>query len=222
MLILGDHSNPVKPGSSSLQFSTNPKEIFRKQYAALFDLMIPDNIAAIAHEMFAKGLIAHQTLQDCMTDTRKPADRAYSLLNALRVTIDQPGMLKKLIEVLKNNEAFKSIAEEMECDKPGSSSQQCSTDPKEIFRKQYSALFDLMIPDNIAAIANKLYSEGLIAHQTLQDCMNDARKPADRAHSLLNALHVTIDQPGVLKKLIEVLKNNQAFRSIAEEMECDI
>ena len=97
-----------------------------------------------------------------------------------------------------------------------------STDPKEIFRKQYAALFDLMIPNNIAAIAHELYSKGLIAYQNLQDCMNDARRLADRAHSLLNALHVTIDQPGVLKKLIEVLKNNEAFRSIAEEMERDI
>ena len=116
MLILGDHSNPVKPGSSSQQSSTNPKEIFRKQYSALFDLMIPDNIAAIANKLYSKGLIADETLQDCTTDTRKPADRAYSLLNALCVTIDQPGVLKKLIEVLKNNEAFRSIAEEMERD----------------------------------------------------------------------------------------------------------
>ena len=79
-----------------------------------------------------------------------------------------------------------------------------------------------MISDNIAAIADELYSKGLIGDETLQDCMTDARKPADRAYSLLNALRVTIDQPGVLKKLIEVLKNNEAFRSIAEEMERDI
>ena len=96
--------------------STDPKEIFKKQYAALFDLMIPDNIAAIAHEVFAKGLIAHQTLQDCMNDARKTPDRAHSLLNALRVTIDQPDVLQKLIEVLNKHEAFRSIAEEMERD----------------------------------------------------------------------------------------------------------
>ncbi|XP_019860328.1 PREDICTED: uncharacterized protein LOC109588620, partial [Amphimedon queenslandica] len=106
--------------------------------------------------------------------------------------------------------------------KQSCSTQQSQTDPKEVFREQYGALFDLMTPENIAAIANKLYSKRLITDDTLQDCMTDARRPADRAHSLLNALRVTIDQPGVLKKLIQVLKNNEAFRSIAEEMERDI
>ena len=95
--------------------------------------------------------------------------------------------------------------------------------PKEIFREQYAALSDLlMIPENIAAIAKHVYSEGLITDDTLQDCMTDARRPADRAHSLLNALRATIDQPDVLEKLIQVLKNNEAFRSIAEKMERDI
>ena len=79
-----------------------------------------------------------------------------------------------------------------------------------------------MTPENIAAIAYEVYSEGLITDDTWQNCMTDARRPADRAHSLLNALRVTIDQPDVLKKLIQVLKNNEAFRSIAEEMEREI
>ena len=101
------------------------------------------------------------------------------------------------------------------------STQQSQTDPKEIFREQYGALFDLMTPENIAAIANKLYSKRLIGAETLQDCMAEARKPAERAHSLLNALRATIDQD-VLTTLIEVLKENEAFRPIAEEMECEI
>ncbi|XP_019860147.1 PREDICTED: uncharacterized protein LOC109588418 [Amphimedon queenslandica] len=96
-------------------------------------------------------------------------------------------------------------------------------DSKEIFRKHYAALSDLlMIPENIAAIAKQVYSEQLISQETLQDCMTDARRPADRAHSLLNALRVTIDQPGVLANLIKILKKYEAFRSTAEEMEHDI
>ncbi|XP_019859937.1 PREDICTED: uncharacterized protein LOC109588201 [Amphimedon queenslandica] len=111
----GDNSSqdPAKPGSSS---ATDPKIIFQEKIADLYKLMTPENIASIAYEVYSKRLITDETLQDCMTDARRPADRAHSLLNALRVSIDQPGVLKKLIQVLKNNEAFRSIAEEMEHD----------------------------------------------------------------------------------------------------------
>ena len=113
MSFLGDCLT-AKPGNSSQKSQTNPKEIFRRQYAALSKLMTPDNIAAIADELYSKGLIGDETLQDCMTDTRKLTDRAHSLLNALRATIDQPGVLTNLIKVLKDNEAFRSIAEKMQ------------------------------------------------------------------------------------------------------------
>ena len=103
-----------KPSSSSQQ---SHQEIFRQKSFTIFKMITPDNIAAIAHGVHAEGLIPAVALQNCMISTRSIDERAHSLLGALRVTIDvQPDQLTNLIRVLKDNETFQFVAEQMEND----------------------------------------------------------------------------------------------------------
>ena len=65
-----------------------------------------------------------------------------------------------------------------------------------------------------------LYAKKLISHPTATECLNTGRPVHDRCASLLFALKATIDsQPQAMETLIEVLKNNEAFLEIANEME---
>ena len=65
-----------------------------------------------------------------------------------------------------------------------------------------------------------LYAKKLITDTTATECMNAGRPVHDRCASLLFALKATIDgKPQEMKALIEVLKNNEAFLEIANEME---
>ena len=92
---------------------------------------------------------------------------------------------------------------------------------KEIFkRKYYDALSNQMTPPDMEAIADDIYASGLITYETLEACR--ANSTTDMGHTLLDALTVIIDQPGVLTALIDVLKKFPAFKSIAREMEREL
>ena len=63
----------------------------------------------------AKNLITDTTATECMNAGRPVHDRCASLLLALKATIDlNPQLMITLIEVLKENEAFKEIADKMD------------------------------------------------------------------------------------------------------------
>ena len=77
-----------------------------------------------------------------------------------------------------------------------------------------------MTPPDIEAIADDIYSLELITPETHEACM--ANSTTDRGHTLLDALTVIIDQPGVLTALIDVLKKFPAFKPIARKMEHEL
>ena len=53
--------------------------------------------------------------------------------------------------------------------------------------------------------------------------MNTGRPVHDRCASLLFALKATVDgKPQAMKTLIEVLKNNESFKDIADKMDLEV
>ena len=78
-------------------------------------LAAPSNLSGVIISLYAKELITDTTATECMNAGRPVQDRCASLLFALKATIDlNPQLMITLIEVLKENEAFKEIADKMD------------------------------------------------------------------------------------------------------------
>ena len=90
-----------------------------------------------------------------------------------------------------------------------------------MWKKYYADLYELLaVPDNMSAIAPRLYSEELITDDTLDNINSTNSKNREKAYLLLRALKATIDtRPQSLKTLIEVLKRNDAFKVIVNKMD---
>ncbi|XP_019854498.1 PREDICTED: uncharacterized protein LOC105313470 [Amphimedon queenslandica] len=94
----------------------------------------------------------------------------------------------------------------------------------EVLRENFDTLSDILAaPNNLSAIIMSLYAKKLISDTTATECMNDGRPVHDRCASLLFALKATIDgKPQAMNTLIEVLKNNEAFKEIADKMDLEV
>ena len=95
---------------------------------------------------------------------------------------------------------------------------------KKILRKHHADISDLLaVPDNMSAVASRLYSEELIPEEAYDNISTIGRTGHDKAISLLHALRATISiEPQSLKTLIEVLRRNKAFKAIADKMDEDV
>ena len=95
---------------------------------------------------------------------------------------------------------------------------------KRVFKKHYADLSDLLaVPDNMSAIASRLYSEELIPEDTFDNISTIGRTGRDKAESVLRALKAAISmQPQSLKTLIEVLKKNDVLKAIAEKIDLEM
>ena len=91
------------------------KKVLRKNFSEISRILIvPSNLSAIAMDLYSDDLISYDTLTEC-NDNRTIQARSFSLLSALKATIDtKPQLMGTLIEVLKRNVASKDIAEKME------------------------------------------------------------------------------------------------------------
>ncbi|XP_019859679.1 PREDICTED: uncharacterized protein LOC109587898 [Amphimedon queenslandica] len=111
-------ANLVSPSvpSSKVVDKEKAKKVLRKNFDKLSAILAaPNNLSPIIMSLYAKELIADATSTECMNAGRPVNDRCASLLFALKATIDgKPQEIITLIEVLKNNEAFKDVAKEME------------------------------------------------------------------------------------------------------------
>ena len=95
---------------------------------------------------------------------------------------------------------------------------------KRVFKKHYADLSDLLaVPDNMSAIASRLYSEDLIPEETYDNISTIGRTGRDKAESVLRALKAAISiQPESLRTLIEILKKNDALKVIANKMDLEM
>ena len=93
-----------------------------------------------------------------------------------------------------------------------------------MLRENFDALKEILAaPSNLSAVIMSLYAKKLITDTTATECRNDGRPVHDRCASLLFALKATVDgKPHAIKTLIEVFKNNEAFKEIAEKMEVSL
>ena len=93
-----------------------------------------------------------------------------------------------------------------------------------IFKKYLPDLSDLLaVPDNMSAVAPRLYSEELIPKTTYESTIASNKTGRDKANSLLFTLETTIDaQPQLMKTLIEILRRNSALKVIADKMEQEV
>ena len=81
----------------------------------------------------------------------------------------------------------------------------------------------LAAPNNLSSVILSLYAKKLISHPTATECLNTGRTVHDRCASLLLALKATIDlNPQLMITLIEVLKENEAFKGIADKMDLEV
>ena len=81
----------------------------------------------------------------------------------------------------------------------------------------------LAAPNNLPAVILSLYAKKLISHPTATECLNTGRPVHDRCASLLFALKATVDgKPQLMITLIEVLKENEAFKKIADKMDLEV
>ena len=92
---------------------------------------------------------------------------------------------------------------------------------KEVLRKNFDKLSKILAaPNNLSTIITSLYANKLITGPTSTETMNAGRPVHDRCASLLFALEATIDgKPQAMVTLIDVLKNNEAFKDVADKME---
>ena len=94
------------------------KKVFKKYLADLSDLLTaPDNMSAVAPQLYSKDLIPKATYQNTITSNKTGRDKANSLLLTLETTVDaQPQLMKTLIEVLKKSKVSEAVAAKMEQD----------------------------------------------------------------------------------------------------------
>ena len=95
---------------------------------------------------------------------------------------------------------------------------------KRVLKKHYADLSDLLaVPDNMSAIASRLYSEELIPEEAYDNISTVGRTGRDKADSVLRTLKAAISiQPQALRTLIEILKKNDALKAIAEKMDLEM
>ena len=78
-------------------------------------LAASSNLSAVIMSLYAKKLITNAISTECMNAGRPVQDRCASLLFALKATVTtQPQSILTLIKVLKEEEAFKDIAKDMD------------------------------------------------------------------------------------------------------------
>ena len=95
---------------------------------------------------------------------------------------------------------------------------------KKVLKEHHADLSDLLaVPDNMSAVAPQLYSEELISELACKNITASKMSGHGKAHLLLHALRATIsNEPQSLKTLIEVLRRNKAFKTIADKMVIDV
>ena len=94
------------------------KKVFKKYLAELSGLLaVPDNMSAVAPQLYSEDLIPKATYENTITSNKTGRDKANLLLLALEATIDaQPQLMKTLIEVLKKNKVSEAVSAKMEQD----------------------------------------------------------------------------------------------------------
>ena len=95
----------------------------------------------------------------------------------------------------------------------------------EVFRTYYAELSCLVSnSNNRLSLANELFSARLITFEVYNSATDNAAKTdMEKGVLLMKGLMSTINtQPQLLPKLISVLKKLEVFRSVAENMECDL
>ena len=92
------------------------KKVLKKYLADISDLLaVPDNMSAIASQLYSEDLIPKATYQNTITSSKTGRDKANLLLFALEATIDaQPQLMKTLIKILRKSDALKVIADKMD------------------------------------------------------------------------------------------------------------
>ena len=92
------------------------KKVFKKYLADISGLLaVPDNISALAPQLYSKDLIPEATYENTITSNKTGRDKANLLLLTLKTTIDaQPQLMKTLIEVLKKSKVLEAVATKME------------------------------------------------------------------------------------------------------------
>ena len=95
---------------------------------------------------------------------------------------------------------------------------------KKVLKKYLPELSDLLaVPDNMSAVAPRLYSEYLIPKAIYEDNITSSKTGRDKANLLLFALEATIDaQPQLMKTLIKILRKNDALKVIADKMDLEL
>ena len=91
-------------------------EVFRTYYAELSRLVSDsNNRLSLANELFSARLITFECYNSAIViDAKTGIEKGTLLMSYLMTTIKtQPHLFKKLIDVLKKLEAFRSVAERM-------------------------------------------------------------------------------------------------------------
>ena len=94
-------------------------EAFKRHYAELSRLVSDfANRLALAPELFGAHLITMECYNSATDNSPKPdAEKGVLLMKGLMFTIkEQPQLLTTLIDSLKKVDAFKSVAEKMQCE----------------------------------------------------------------------------------------------------------
>ncbi|XP_019856879.1 PREDICTED: uncharacterized protein LOC105314149 [Amphimedon queenslandica] len=106
-------SGSISPEERQLQLAG---EVLRDNFKTLSKILAaPSNLSTVIMNLYAKKLITGATSTECMNTGRPVQDRCASLLFALQSTVTtQPQSMLTLIGVLKEEEAFKDIAENMD------------------------------------------------------------------------------------------------------------
>ena len=98
---------------------------------------------------------------------------------------------------------------------------------KKVFRNHFAELTKLTsIATNRLTVAVELYSDKLITEGSYDEAVDDGpRTDMAKGVSLAKAVKATINsQPQLITKLISILRNIEAFNSLANKMsyECDM
>uniref|UniRef100_A0A1X7TZP2 ZU5 domain-containing protein n=1 Tax=Amphimedon queenslandica TaxID=400682 RepID=A0A1X7TZP2_AMPQE len=90
-----------------------------------------------------------------------------------------------------------------------------------VLRDNFDTLSEILAaPSNLSAVIMSLYAKELITDAISTECMNTGRPVQDRCASLLFALKSTVaTQTQAMSTLMEVLKEKEAFKDIAEKMD---
>lgn len=91
-------------------------KVLRDYFVTLSEILAaPSNLSTVIMSLYAKELITDAISTECMNTGRPVQDRCALLLFALQSTVTtQPQSMSTLMEVLKEKEAFKDIAEKMD------------------------------------------------------------------------------------------------------------